>query len=196
MLASIIIFGYLGYYCKKFNLDINSLQISGPGLIFITLPACLSTMIYPTMWIFLFFVTLILIGIDSEFGLLETISYFVEDQKLTWNGKLIPGEYIKALVCLGCYLMGLAISTRGGTYVIELVETFGFSIPASLVILMTSIVFIKSTRFESMIKQLVKVAKEEYPAFEVQVLSMANTAIAAVMFVTCFYLTVGQFDIR
>ena len=167
MLASLIIFGYLGYYCKKYSLDINTLEISGPGLIFITLPACLSTMVYPTMWIFLFFLTLILIGIDSEFGLVETISYFVEDQKLTWNGKEIPGQYVKALVCFGCYLLGLTISTRGGLYVIELIETFGFSIPASLVILLTSIVFIKSTRFESMIKQIVKVTKEEYPVFEV-----------------------------
>ena len=141
LLASIVIFGYLGYFCDKYSLDIGHLEISGPGLVFITMPACLSTMIYPTFWILLFFCTLILIGIDSEFGLVETCACFVEDMHPHFRGKPIPPQMVKALVCLAGFLCGLPIATRGGIYVIDLLETFGFAIPASLVILTSIIVW-------------------------------------------------------
>jgi SNF family Na+-dependent transporter len=39
--AGLIIFGFLGYFSQKYNLPLSELPIKGPGLVFITYPACL-----------------------------------------------------------------------------------------------------------------------------------------------------------
>lgn len=143
MLAAFIIFGYLGYFCQKYDLKIDELEISGPGLLFITMPACLSTMFYPQMWVLLFFLTMLLIGVDSQFGLVEAAAYFLEDLNIHFRGKPIPPSIIKVLVCLCGFIAGLPVATKGGTYVLELYETFGYAIPASLTMVSTIIVFSK-----------------------------------------------------
>ena len=119
----------------------NDLQVGGKGLVFITIPACLSTMIFPNFWLFAFFLTLILIGIDSQFGLVEATCYFVEDLRLKWNDTLIPPETTKTVTCIVIYLIGLPVATRGGSYVLELLDTFGFAIPCSFSILFTAIIW-------------------------------------------------------
>ena len=141
MLAAVIIFGYLGYYCKKYDLDINNLEISGQGLVFITIPACLSTMFWPTFFIFGFFCTLILIGIDSQFGLVEGISYYIEDLKPTFQGKVLEPETVKAIICTAAFILGLPLSTRGGAYVMNLLDTFGFAVPCGLSLFLTVVVW-------------------------------------------------------
>ena len=123
----------------------DELQIGGKGLVFITIPACLSTMFLPNLWVFVFFLTLILIGIDSQFGLMEATCYFVEDLKLKWDDELIPGDTTKFATCLVTYLVGLPVSTRGGTYVLEVMDTFGFAIPCASNILLTIIIWGNST---------------------------------------------------
>ena len=141
MVASIIIFGYLGYFCKKYDMEITNLEISGPGLLFITMPACLSTMYLPRVWMVLFFVSMIFIGIDSQFGLTETVCHFVEDYHPKFRDKLVQPEYVKLICCTLILIFGLPIATRGGSYVIELIETFGFAIPVSLSILANTIIW-------------------------------------------------------
>ena len=141
LLASVIIFGYLGYFCQKYGKDMNDLQIGGKGLVFITIPACLSTMYLPNLWIFIFFLTMVLIGIDSQFGLLEATCYFIDDLKLQWNGSYIPSGVTKASTCLVIYLVGLPLATRGGTYVLELLDTFGFAIPCACSILFSLLIW-------------------------------------------------------
>lgn len=66
LLSSLVVFGFLGYYSQAAGLSLASLDISGPALIFITYPACLSTMPWPNLWLLLFFLTLVLIGVDSQ----------------------------------------------------------------------------------------------------------------------------------
>lgn len=66
LLSATVVFGFLGYYSQTVGLEIAKLDISGPALIFITYPACLSTMPWPNLWLFLFFLTLLLIGLDSQ----------------------------------------------------------------------------------------------------------------------------------
>lgn len=141
IVASLIIFGYLGYFSTKVGVSISDLKINGPGLLFVTIPACLSTMALPNLWLFVFFFNLILIGIDSQFGLVETVSYFFEDLKLRYSGEELKPQHVKAAVCLCLCLLGLPIATRGGTYVIELLDTFAFALPNTLVVLMEVLVW-------------------------------------------------------
>lgn len=177
-------------------MTMESLDLAGPGLVFITLPACLSTMYWPNFWMFIFFVTLILIGIDSQFGLTETVTYFLEDLHLKWNGIVISDTFIKLSSCIFIYTIGLPVATQGGQYVLEMLDTFGFALPASCSLLGTAYIWSKHvnnlaqrTNFKSMIAQIVIVTKEKYPTHIVFCQQYLLVPISWVMVFICFYIT-------
>ena len=79
LLATLIVFGYMGYFSTISGIPIDQLPLSGPSLIFVTYPASLAMMPFPRFWIFLFFLTMMLLTIDSQLGLLECIAYCMID---------------------------------------------------------------------------------------------------------------------
>ena len=60
------IFAYIGYFSYEMNIDITSLQISGPELSFIVYPAALNLMPLKNLWSALFFLVMITLGIDTQ----------------------------------------------------------------------------------------------------------------------------------
>ena len=58
---------------------INELIPSGQGLAFISYPDALSTLPVPQLFTVMFFFMLFLLGIDSEFALLETVLTCIYD---------------------------------------------------------------------------------------------------------------------
>lgn len=65
IISTMVVFSYLGYFSQLTKTPINELPIEGMDLAFITYPAALSSLPYPKVWIFIFFLTLLFIGIDS-----------------------------------------------------------------------------------------------------------------------------------
>lgn len=63
--ASVVVFGYLGYFAHQSNVEIRDLPIQGMDLTFVTYPAALGCLPYPRVWMVIFFLTLLMIGIDS-----------------------------------------------------------------------------------------------------------------------------------
>ena len=51
-------------------IDDPGLQISGPELSFNVFPKALATLPFPNFLVFVFFRTMVLLGIDTEFGML------------------------------------------------------------------------------------------------------------------------------
>ena len=58
---------------------INQFLFSGQGLAFISYPDALSTLPVPQLFTVMFFFMLFLLGIDSEFALLETVLTCIYD---------------------------------------------------------------------------------------------------------------------
>lgn len=85
------------------------------------------------MWIFFFFTTLILIGIDSQFGFIEVISYIILDFNPKFKDKKISGEVVRAIVCGFLFLGGLFFATRQGFNILELVNSYIIFLPMMLV---------------------------------------------------------------
>jgi len=90
-----VVFGYLGHYTHERGIGFDDLPINGPDLIFITYPAIFTKMVFPNFWLFLFFLTMILLGIDSQFGNVEVVSCFIDDLKLKWKGRKLTIQMTK-----------------------------------------------------------------------------------------------------
>lgn len=190
ILASLIIFGYLGYFCEKYGLEIQNLPIAGPGLLFITFPACLSTMIWPNLWVVLFFFTMILLGIDTQFALVETFCFFTEDLLVKFGKYQILPEKVRMYICILIFIIGLPIATGGGTYIIDMMDTFGYSIPASFINLFQVYIWVKITDFDSGMQKLFAQTRETFPSIDRFCLQNTSFGILMVLVGFCFYTTI------
>ena len=115
------------------GVDISDLKLSGQELVFIVYPAAMSYLPFTRFWLFVFFMALILIGIDSQFALIETCSYIMIDFKLKHKGKEIKEEYIRLLFCVLSFVIGAVFSTRQGFDYLSFINSYVINIPLVLV---------------------------------------------------------------
>lgn len=68
MLSALNIFMYLGHFCIQQNVHIADLTLSGPSLSFNIFPKALAILPWSNLWVLIFFIAMVFLGIDSEFG--------------------------------------------------------------------------------------------------------------------------------
>ncbi|XP_042338473.1 sodium- and chloride-dependent GABA transporter 3-like, partial [Plectropomus leopardus] len=73
------VFSALGFMAHQQGIPINMVVDSGPGLAFIAFPQAVAMMPLPQLWATCFFLMLILLGLDTLFVGLETITSTVID---------------------------------------------------------------------------------------------------------------------
>jgi len=90
-------------------------------------PKAISLMPVSTLWAILFFIMLILLGLDSQF--IETEGFITSFVDL-FPGTLRRGynrEIFIAITCIASYFIGLTMVTNGGIYVFSIFDTWGAS---------------------------------------------------------------------
>ncbi|XP_078336165.1 sodium- and chloride-dependent creatine transporter 1-like [Crassostrea virginica] len=126
-LSGFVVFSILGFMAQEQNVDISEVARSGPGLVFIVYPKAATLMPLPQLWSILFFFMLFLIGIDSEFVMVESALAHVSDlfphQLYKTKGRMI----LTAVACILWFLMGLSMVSRGGMYVFQLYDYYSAS---------------------------------------------------------------------
>ena len=112
IIASVLVFSILGAQSKTTGLPLEDLVADGQGLAFVAYPAALSNLPVPQLFTVMFFFMLFLLGIDSEFALLETVLTCVYDSvpKLK-NYKPV----CTFLICASCFLISLPCVSNAGT---------------------------------------------------------------------------------
>ncbi|XP_067951396.1 sodium- and chloride-dependent glycine transporter 1-like [Watersipora subatra] len=119
--AGFVIFSYLGALATDLGQPVDSVVDSGTGLAFVVYTRAVQSIPASPLWAVLFFLMLITLGLDSEFALVETIltSYmdlFPNQRKKKW---LVLG-----VMCIIMYLLGLPLCCDGGSYLLDLLDTY------------------------------------------------------------------------
>uniref|UniRef100_A0A2C9KLQ4 Uncharacterized protein n=1 Tax=Biomphalaria glabrata TaxID=6526 RepID=A0A2C9KLQ4_BIOGL len=104
IIAGFVVFTAFGGMAKATGRKVSEVAKSGYGMAFVVYPEALSNLPPSQLWSVLFFFMLFTLGLDSEFGMLETVITCIQDE----FPKL---KKYKTYICIGlscaCFLMAL-----------------------------------------------------------------------------------------
>ncbi|XP_064485259.1 sodium- and chloride-dependent glycine transporter 2-like isoform X2 [Ornithodoros turicata] len=137
IISGLVIFSVLGAMAHDLgNVGVEDVVQSGPGLAFVAYPEALARLPIPQLWSVLFFVMLFILGLDSEFALLENVLTSLSDQiHILRKHKLI----FTVGTGVFCFFLGLPLVTRGGQYLLEILDRFGGSTALTFIAITESI---------------------------------------------------------
>ncbi|KAK3916117.1 Sodium- and chloride-dependent glycine transporter 2 [Frankliniella fusca] len=122
IISGTVTFSILGAMAHDLNVPIQEVVKEGPGLAFVAYPEALLRLPVPQLWAVLFFLMLFVLGLDSEFALLENVLTSISDEFTVLRSH-------KLMFCIGtalvCYVIGLSCVTYGGNYVLTLMDVYG-----------------------------------------------------------------------
>jgi len=128
--AGIVTFSFLGYRQKVTGIPVTKVG-TGPGLAFMTYCEAFLLMEVSPLWAILFFMMLVLLGIDSEFGTLEGAVAPLYDLKWVTMRKeifmgIIAGSFIiiEMIFCLG-----------NGYYLFQVFDDYSVPVPLLIIAL-------------------------------------------------------------
>nr|XP_054389904.1 sodium-dependent noradrenaline transporter isoform X3 [Pongo abelii] len=130
------IFSILGYMAHEHKVNIEDVATEGAGLVFILYPEAISTLSGSTFWAVVFFVMLLALGLDSSMGGMEAVITGLADdfQVLKRHRKLFTFG-----VTFSTFLLALFCITKGGIYVLTLLDTFAAGTSILFAVLMEAI---------------------------------------------------------
>ncbi|KAG1927887.1 sodium- and chloride-dependent creatine transporter [Pimephales promelas] len=111
--AGFVVFSVLGFMAAEQGVDISNVAESGPGLAFIAYPKAVSLMPFAPVWAVLFFLMLLVLGLDSQFVGVEGFITGIMDMlpPKTFKGSL-RREVVVAICCFTCFTIDLSMVTE------------------------------------------------------------------------------------
>ncbi|XP_053396453.1 sodium- and chloride-dependent glycine transporter 1-like [Mercenaria mercenaria] len=120
--AGFVVFAVVGYMAVEMKQPIEEVATAGPGLMFIAYPEAISKMPVPQLWAVLFFIMMITVGLDTQFGMFETLSSGIVDafpHKLAKRKTLVT-----AAIACAMFILGLVFTTSAGIYIYNLIDWY------------------------------------------------------------------------
>lgn len=116
LLAAMVLFSFLGHVSHTLGISIDEMEIEGIELAFVAYPAMLSMLPGSNIWAVIFFVMLIIIGIDSIFATFDFVMSFLLSEYPIIAQKMRK-ETFSLLVVLANFLFGLMFCSQQGIYI-------------------------------------------------------------------------------
>ncbi|UJR29042.1 hypothetical protein I4U23_010257 [Adineta vaga] len=135
-LAGFVVFSALGHMSWRLQKDIETVVDEGPSLSFIAYPEILATFKYPTFFSILFFLMVLNLGLDSDFGGLEAMYSALSDEF-----PLLKRHRKSGMLIMCCILIVACLPTvtQGGNYVVQFLDRFSTAPALMLVVMMEAI---------------------------------------------------------
>ncbi|KAJ8319963.1 hypothetical protein KUTeg_001550, partial [Tegillarca granosa] len=130
--AGFVIFSVLGFMAKS----------KGTGLAFVVYPEGIAQMPISPLWSIMFFFMMMTLGFSSLFSITETVITGFADElgsKLNTRWKRVGYRFA---ICATAYLLGLPMVTRGGSYLLDVVDTFVGGFPLLIIGFLECVVII------------------------------------------------------
>lgn len=116
-IAGLTVFGAMGYLAYASQTSIDELALESLPLSFISYPLALSQMPLGSLWGVIFFVMLVLLGIDSAFAVVEANFSALEEKFEAKSRRSIIG-----LLCSLCFIGGIFFTFGGGLYWLDIID--------------------------------------------------------------------------
>uniref|UniRef100_A0A8C5E6T7 Transporter n=1 Tax=Gouania willdenowi TaxID=441366 RepID=A0A8C5E6T7_GOUWI len=132
--AGFTVFSVLGFMAYDLDVPVEEIVASGPGLAFIAYPKALAMLPGSSFWAVLFFVMILLLGLDTQFVCVESMATAITD--LFPHRLRRPGarEILVLVIAVICFILGLPFISEGGIVLFQLVDTYGPSGTTLLII--------------------------------------------------------------
>ncbi|XP_033113849.1 sodium-dependent noradrenaline transporter-like [Anneissia japonica] len=120
--AGFVIFSFLGYMSVTQHKPIETVATDGPGLVFVVYPQAISTLPGSSGWAIIFFIMLITLGLDSQFGGFEAVLTGLSDEFPHLFHK--RREVLTGAVVITVFLLALPNVTYGGMYLLTIEDAY------------------------------------------------------------------------
>ncbi|XP_041919552.1 solute carrier family 6 member 4a [Alosa sapidissima] len=153
-LSGFVIFTVLGYMAEMRHQAVDTVaKDAGPSLLFIIYAEAIANMPAATFFAIIFFLMIIMLGLDSTFAGLEGVITAMLDEFPHLLAKRREW-FVLGLVCV-CYLGAISTLTYGGAFVVKLFEEYATG-PAVITVVFLEVIavswFYGTTRFCSDVK--------------------------------------------
>ena len=111
ILAAMVLFSFLGHVSKTLDIEIEQIEIEGIELAFVAYPAMISLLPGPNIWAIVFFVMMVVIGIDTIFATFDFVMSFLKSEYPIITEKLSMETFSLVLVLLN-FFVGLIFCLR------------------------------------------------------------------------------------
>ncbi|XP_076138776.1 solute carrier family 6 member 4a [Alosa pseudoharengus] len=153
-LSGFVIFTVLGYMAEMRHQAVGTVaKDAGPSLLFIIYAEAIANMPAATFFAIIFFLMIIMLGLDSTFAGLEGVITAMLDEFPHLLAKRREW-FVLGLVCV-CYLGAISTLTYGGAFVVKLFEEYATG-PAVITVVFLEVIavswFYGTTRFCSDVK--------------------------------------------
>ncbi|PAA68201.1 hypothetical protein BOX15_Mlig032869g1 [Macrostomum lignano] len=119
--AGFVIFSFIGHLAGNLRVPVSDVTRSEFGLAFIVYPEVMNLLPGSNYWSILFFIMIFSLGIDSQFGLVETLITALCDKFFVLRRHRLP---LIGAVCFVMFLLGLPFTCSGGLYLMNIFDRY------------------------------------------------------------------------